>query len=190
MPPSPDTIAAVLHHADASLRRLARPAVRTAAHSLASAPSRTTGRTASAPPNGCATSWSTSASPPRCGRPPAIPSWSAHHPGAGRLPGPARPVLRPLRRAAGRSAGALAQPAVRAAAGRRPARQALRRARRGGRQGPGDDVPRGPARLARRRPAASRPHHRADRGRGGGRQPNLEPFLAANKRRARRRIWR
>ena len=37
---------------------------------------RTTGRTVNAPPNGCATSLPASASPPKCGLPPAIPSSS------------------------------------------------------------------------------------------------------------------
>ncbi len=48
----------------------------------------TTATTVNAPPNGCATSLPASASPPKCGPPPAIPSIVAHHPAPAGYRGP------------------------------------------------------------------------------------------------------
>ena len=89
--------------------------------------------------------------------------------GHGARPAPA--LLRPLRRAAGRAVRAVDHPAVRARDDGGAARAAHLRPGCGGRQGAGHDVAAGPARLARdgRRPAL--PGDGADRGRGGGGQP-------------------
>ncbi len=129
------------------------------------------GRTAVAPPNG-ADQLADLGFVARCAPPPGT-RWSWLTTAGRRLRRSAHPVLWTLRRAAGRSAGSLAQPAVRAATRGRTAWQALRRPRRGGRQGPSHDVPGGPAGLERGRRQHPGQHHRADRGRGGDRQPSI-----------------
>ena len=114
---------------------------------------------------------------PRAGRAPPRPRWRCA----------ASALLRPLRRATGRSAGTLDQRPLRAGAAGGPARSPHPRPRRGGRQGPGDDVGGGAARLARRRRRPAGRRHRADRGRGGGRQrqsrslPRRQPRPAARR---------